>query len=92
MAKKIFSASLVPNMTMKMEGNYCEYEWIEKNEEEYGEQWNGDVQGYVENLDGFGDEFEIKDFNDIGIHRKPQGAIIVGNSNPTMIFWAEEIG
>ena len=43
--KKIMWAGLNENTT---EG---EFQWMEASEAEYGREWDGDVEGYVANLD-----------------------------------------
>ena len=88
--KKIMYAMLNDSGTTDADGNYTEYQLGETSEAEYGREWNGDVSGYVENLD-LEDGCEIVEAGRFTIHNKPEGAVIVStNGEPSEIFWAEE--
>lgn len=94
--KAIYSAILHATGTTDTEGNNCEWAWTERGEEEYGREWDGNVAGYVENLDARGDDYELIPADacpyDGSIHNLPEGAIIViRNGVPCSIYWAEEI-
>ena len=93
--KAIYSAILESTGTTDMAGNNCEWAWTERGEEEYGREWDGNVAGYVGNLDWDGDEYEIVDGEGCwagSIHNLPEGAIVVAhNGEPCSIYWAEEV-
>lgn len=86
----IMSAVLTPNGTTDTEGRYCEFAYTETVKEEYGEEWNGDIKGYVENLDT---DFIILDGYKGAIHNLPENAIVVGTEEgtPMAIFWNETV-
>ena len=86
----IMSAVLTPNGTTDTEGHYCEFAYTETVKEEYGEEWNGDIKGYVENLDT---DFIILDIYKGAIHNLPENVIIVGTEDgtPMAIFWNEAV-
>ena len=89
--KKIMYAMLNTNGATDADGNDTEYQLGEINEAEYGREWNGDVAGYVANLD-LEDGFEIVEAGSITIHNKPEGAILItSEGKPSEIFWAEEV-
>ena len=89
--KKIMYAMLNTAGTADDAGNDTEYQLGEINEAEYGREWNGDVAGYVANLD-LEDGCEIVEAGSITIHNKPEGAIlIIFEGKPSEIFWAEEV-
>ena len=89
--KAIFSAPLHPTLTTDMDGNYCEWAWTESSEEEYGREWDGNVAGYVANLE-LDDGYEVIDEYDGTIHNLPEGAIVVAyNGEPCEMYWAEEV-
>lgn len=72
-----------------MDGSNCEWAWMESSEEEYGREWDGDVAGYVANLE-LEDGCEVIDEYDGSIHNLPEGAIVVGrNGKPVEIYWAK---
>lgn len=88
--KKIMYAGLEPTLTTDIDGNYDEYQLGETHEAEYGREWDGNVLGYVYNLDGE-DGCEIVEAINVTIHDKPEGAIMITfNGNPSEIYWAEE--
>ena len=88
--KKIMYAMLNTNGATDAGGNDTEYQLGEINEAEYGREWNGDVAGYVANLD-LEDGFEIVEAGRFTIHNKPEGAILITfGGKPSEIFWAEE--
>ena len=89
--KKIMYAMLNTNGATDADGNDTEYQLGEINEAKYGREWNGDVAGYVANLD-LEDGFEIVEAGSITIHNKPEGAILVAfEGKPSEIFWADEV-
>lgn len=89
--KAIFTAHLNPTGTTDMNGNNCEWAWTECREEEYGREWDGDVVGYVANLE-LEDGYEVVDEYDGTIHNLPEGAIVIAcNGEPCAIYWAEEV-
>lgn len=87
--KKIMSASLIPENSYDIEsGLPLEWKMAEVHEEEYGESWDGDVRGYVENLD-LPDDMEISD-NAFAIWNYPENAVIITLcGTPHSIFFAE---
>ena len=88
--KAIFTAHLNTIGTTDMNGNNCEWAWTESSEEEYGREWDGDVAGYVANLE-LEDGYEVIDEYDGAIHNLPEGAIVVAyNGEPCEIYWAAE--
>lgn len=88
--KKIMCAILNTNGATDADGNDTEYQLGEINEAEYGRELDGDVIGYVANLD-LEDGCEIVEAGSFTIHNKPAGAVIVStNGEPSEIFWAEE--
>lgn len=92
--KKIYQAGLAPTSTMNMDGNYCEWQWVEKRKAEYGTEWDGDVNGYVENLidnvnGDAGDD--VISIGNATVHNLPADAIIVFcDGQPHEIYWAED--
>ena len=89
--KKIMYAMLNTTGTADAAGNDAEYQLGEINEAEYGREWNGDVTGYVANLD-LEDGCEIVEAGSFTIHNKPEGAILITfEGKPSEIFWAEEV-
>ena len=89
--KKIMCAMLNTNGATDAGGNDAEYQLGEINEAEFGREWNGDVLGYVANLD-LEDGCEIVEAGSFTIHNKPEGAILVAfEGKPSEIFWAEEV-
>ena len=86
---KIYLASLQLTQTTNIEGNYCEWQWSEVQEAEYGEEWNGDVIGYVENLD-LDENTLINGIYNGSIHNLPENAVILVNeAEPIEIYWCE---
>ena len=89
--KKIMYAMLNTNGATDADGNDTEYQLGEINEAEYGREWNGDVAGYVANLD-LEDGCEIVEAGSFTIHNKPEGAILITfEGKPSEIFWEEEV-
>ena len=89
--KKIMCAILNTNGATDADGNDTEYQLGEINEAEYGREWDGNVLGYVENLD-LEDGCEIVEAGGFTIHNKPEGAILIAfEGKPSEIFWAEEV-
>ena len=89
--KKIMYAILNTNGATDADGNDTEYQLGETSEAEYGREWNGDVLGYVANLD-LEDGCEIVEAGSFTIHNKPEGAILITfEGKPSEIFWAEEV-
>ena len=90
--KKIMYAGLEPTGTMDINRrNYTEYQLGETHEAEYGREWDGDVAGYVANLD-LEDGCEIVEAGSFTIHNKPEGAILIAfEGKPSEIFWADEV-
>lgn len=89
--KKIMYAGLEPTLSMDIGGNYNEYQLGEHHEAEYGREWDGDVLGYVHNLD-LEDGCEIVEAGSFTIHNEPEGAILITfEGKPSEIFWAEEV-
>lgn len=87
--KKILTATLSASGTTDMLGRLCEWDWAESSEEEYGHEWNGDVLGFVQNLD-LEEGFEINGGYNGAIHNLPEGAVVVTCEGvPVEIFWAE---
>lgn len=92
--KKIYFAQLQPTGTTDMDGNICEWQWAEKSKAEYGAEWNGDVQGYVENLieNVNGDEgHKVLSLGNTTVHNFPVGALILLHDGvPGEIYWADD--
>ena len=89
--KKIMYAMLNAAGATDDAGNDAEYQLGETSEAEYGREWNGDVLGYVANLD-LEDGCEIVEAGSFTIHNKPEGAILITfEGKPSEIFWAEEV-
>lgn len=89
--KKIMYAMLNAAGATDAAGNDAEYQFCETSEAECGREWDGDVLGYVANLD-LEDGFEIVEAGSITINNKPEGAILVAfEGKPSEIFWAEEV-
>lgn len=93
--KTIMIAQLNPTNTTYMDGTVAEYQWMEKNEAPMGREWNGNVDGYVDNYidisrDINGVELHIVDGTTI--HNEPAGSIVLAdeNDNPVEMLWAEE--
>lgn len=88
--KKIMYAGLEATSTMDINGKCAEYQLGEHHEAEYGREWDGDVLGYVYNLD-LEDGCEIVEAGSFTICNEPAGAVIIStNGEPSEIFWAEE--
>ena len=92
----IMSAGLIPTGTTDTRGNYCEWELGESSVEEYGEDWNGDVRGYTQNLidDLYADDDTSSAISDepFTIQNQPEGAIVLTlNGTPDSIFFPAEI-
>lgn len=83
--KKIMCAALNETTT---EG---EFQWAEATEAEYGREWDGNVECYVENLD-IEDGYEASENYSGSIHNLPEGAIIIEDEDgrPVEIYWAED--
>lgn len=82
--KKIMYAGLNESLTEN------EYERIESTEAEFGREWDGDVEGYLENSDIDLDEYRMVRGGHI-IHNLPEEAIILEkDGKPVEIWWAEE--
>lgn len=89
--KKIMYAGLEPTLSMDTDGNYNEYQLGEHHEAEYGREWDGDVLGYVYNLDSEDGDEIVEEIN-VTIHNEPEGAIMITfNGKPSEIYWAEEL-
>lgn len=89
--KKIMYAMINTNGATDADGNDTEYQLGETHEAEYGREWDGDVTGYVANLD-LEDGCEIVEAGSFTIHNKPEGAILITfEGKPSEIFWAEEV-
>lgn len=89
--KKIMYAILNTNGATDAAGNDAEYQLGEINEAEYGREWDGDVLGYVANLD-LEDGCEIVEAGSFTIHNKPECAILITfEGKPSEIFWSEEV-
>lgn len=87
--KKILTATLSANGTTDKNGRLCEWDWAESSEVEYGNEWDGDVFGYVNNLD-LEEGFEINGNYDGAIHNLPEDSVVVTCEGvPVEIFWAE---
>lgn len=87
--KKIMSAKIIPTSTIDMQGRTVEFALGESSEAEYGEEWEGNVQGYVENLD-LPEEIEIGGEYSGAIHNLPEGAVILTQGGePVEIYWAK---
>lgn len=88
--KKIYYAMVEPTLT---DG---EYQMQESTVCEYGEEWNGDVRGYVENL-GI-DADSIEGGAALGNIHQPSSwnpipgsvCVLMNNNEPVEIYWAEE--
>lgn len=85
----IYCAAVEPTMT---EG---EYQMQEVEACEYGEQWNGDVRGYIENLYESDYEYELHDEGALGnIHQPcfdpiPESICVVYHAGePVAVYWA----
>ena len=66
-----------------------EYVLSESSEAEYGEEWDGNVQGYVENLD-LPEDMEIGGEYSGSIHNLPEGAVVLTmDGRPVEAYWAE---
>lgn len=92
----IMSAALVPTGTTCTRGNYCEWEFGETSKEQYSDEWNGDVRGYVQNLVdeclSDGDTSCAISDEPFAIHNEPEGAIVLTlNGTPDSIFFPVEI-
>ena len=89
--KKIMYAMLNAAGATDADGNDTEYQLGEINEAEYGREWDGDVLGYVANLD-LEDGCDIVEDGRFTIHNKPEGALLITfEGKPSEIFWAEEV-
>lgn len=72
-----------------------EYQWIESDECEYGREWDGDLMGYLENLDveNISEDIERgKEFYQC-IHNLPEESIVLADKDgiPYEIYWVEEV-
>lgn len=87
--KTIMTATLHPTNTTTIDGTPCEYDWTESNECEYGVEWEGNIEAYLDNI--LEEPFKVMETYPT-IHNEPAGAIVVGNEDgmPTAIFWAED--
>lgn len=64
------------------------YQYSESDSVEYGEQWNGDALGYVENLD-LPNGVEINGDYSGSISNLPSGAVVLTeNGRPIEIYWS----
>lgn len=84
--KKIMYAGLHVTRTKN------EYAWTESNEAEYGHEWDGNVAGYIKNLDIDFDEKMIipEDECTATIHDVPANAIVIVDLNtgyPSEMYW-----
>jgi len=87
--QKIMYAMLRATGTTDQSGSPCEWDWIESSEVEFGREWNGDVSGYVGNLD-LPDGVEIGGEYSGSIHNLPDGATILARGGrPIAIYWSE---
>lgn len=67
-----------------------EYVLSESSEAEYGEEWDGNVLGYVENLD-LPEGIEIGGEYSGAIHNLPEGAVVLVNKGePVEIYWVAD--
>jgi len=82
-------AGLTPTGATDANGNNCEWAWAESTEAEYGEEWEGNVAGYVENLD-LPEGVEISGEYSGSIHNLPEGAVVLTqDGEPVEIYWAK---
>lgn len=95
--KTIMFAQLKSTNTTYTDGTIAEYQWVEKDEAEGGREWNGDVDGYVDNYidiarDVSGIELHIVD-DGITIHNEPAGAVVLADEDgfPCEMFWADDV-
>ena len=87
--KKIMYAGLTPTGSTDANGSNCEWAWAESTEAEYGAEWEGNVAGYVENLD-LPEGVEINGEYSGSIHNLPEGAVILTqDGEPVEIYWAK---
>lgn len=92
----IMSAGLIPTDTTDTTGNYCEWQFGETSVEEYSDEWNGDVRGFVENLidERLSDDDTSCAISEepFTIQNQPEGAIVLTlNGTPDSIFFPAEI-
>jgi hypothetical protein len=89
MATKIMSAMLHPTGATRTDGTPCEWAWTEASEEDFGREWNGNVEGYVENAADNAEDINRAWTGDI--HNLPGRAVVLVNADgqPYQIFWAE---
>lgn len=70
----------------------CEYEWIESVECEYGEEWNGDVFGYMSCIDPDIDlNVDIIPAVNFTVHNVPSDSAYVyaiDGEKPVEMYWA----
>lgn len=86
---KIMYAGLNATGTTDINGRNCEWAWAESSEAEYGEEWEGNVLGYVENLD-LSEGVEISGEYVGSIHNLPEGAVVLTQEGePIEIYWAK---
>jgi hypothetical protein len=82
--KKILTACLQSTNT---DG---EYQYSESNAAEYGEEWDGDVLGYVDNLE-LDESISINGEYDGSIHNLPADVVVLVEARrPITIYWATE--
>lgn len=82
-------------MYARLQKGFCDeagYHYTECYEAEYGEEWGGDVKGYIENLD-IDFDYEIAPADNFTIHEIPEDALVVViDGEPLEMWWAEEKG
>jgi hypothetical protein len=88
-AAMIYYARLHRTGATDIQGNPCEWAYTESNVAEYGYDWNGDVIGYLENLD-LPDDIEINGAYAGAIRHLPENAVVItSGGEPIEIYWAE---
>lgn len=90
---KIYYAGLYSNGITDAEGHPCEWVISESAEAEYGEEWNGDVKGYILNAADDADAVSVdmeREYHG-AIHNLPNKAIILTGEDgqPYEVWWAE---
>lgn len=86
--KKIMYAGISPDFNSDQSGRI--YRWTESSEAECGNEWNGDVRGYIENA-AEGEPQFLENGDGFTIENLPAGALILADDNgePREIWWAE---
>lgn len=86
--KKIMTACLDRDCNANEEA----YGYYEVSEADYGDEWDGDVIGYIKNADWYDSDIDkIISANELTIYNQPESAYVVAREGHiSSMFWAVE--